>query len=143
MSRGFERAVRSVSIHRSTKHQTQYISNFAIDNRFRNRPVFQQIKKRLCQIVIAIRISFTIRQTICPSPELHIQTIISSLHRIEYSTPIRYYDTIKSPFFSENIVQQILVVTTILILITIVGSHNSPSLSFLYSSFKRWKINFI
>ena len=59
------------------------------------------------------------------------------------STPVRNDNSVKSPFATQNIVKQILIVTSMLILVIVVAAHYSPCPAFLHSSSERRKIYFI
>ena len=75
--------------------------------------------------------------------ELHIETVVNAFPGILDSTPVRNHDTVISPFSFQNIIQKVLIMTTILALILVVGTHNGPGIAFLNCRLEGRKVDFV
>ena len=59
------------------------------------------------------------------------------------TSPIRNNHSIKLPFILQYIIQQVLIMATMLPFVLVIGSHNSPCSSFCYRSLKSRQIDFM
>ena len=59
------------------------------------------------------------------------------------ASPVAYHYAVIFPVALQNLVQCPLVVAVVFVLVEIVCAHDSPSLTFLYSSLEGWEIDFM
>ena len=131
------------SIHCSTESQTQDTFHFIIQFFCSDFSFLYALKIRHSQIIIVVGIAGTVTQPVSPTAEFHVKTIGNGLVGIMHASPIRNYNTVKSPFSFQYIIEQILVMTAMLPFIQIVGTHDSPYLTLLHSSLECRQVNFI
>ena len=134
---------RTFPIHCCTISQTKNAPHFIIQLLCSYFAFLYQCKIRMCQIVVIISIACPIGKSVCPTTELHIQAIMNSFFRVVGTSPVGNNHSVKSPFTFQDIIQQILVMTTVLTFIQVVRSHDGPSLPLPDSSLESRQINFI
>ena len=90
-----------------------------------------------------VSIHSPVGETVGTCSELHIETVVYALPGILDSAPVRNHHSVIAPFPFQDIIQKVLIMTAILALILIVGTHNGPGIAFLNCRLECRKIDFI
>ena len=143
MFRTTDRTERTITVHCRTENKTKYPANLVIQFGSTYLTRFDTLKIRICKIIIVVSIAGTTGKSVRPTAELQIKSVGDCLIGIMSSTPVAHHDTVESPFAFQDIVQQIFIVTAMLVLVQIIRSHDAPGMSFLNSRLKGRKINLV
>ena len=136
MTLAAEEAKGLVALHGGTEEQAQYTAYLLIEFLGGVLTLFDEFLVGIGQIIVVVGIGSTHRQTVGPGTELKIESVLNRLIRIMTATPVGDDYSIEPPIVLQDLVEQDLVVTVMLILIKIIGTHDGPSPTFLYRSLK-------
>ena len=125
-----EETVRAVAVHRGAEEEAQYTADFVVELLFCELSALDELFVGVGQIVVVVGILSACRQTIGPCAELHIETVADGLLRVVGTAPVAHHHTVVLPVAFKYLVEQLLVVAVVLVLIEVVGTHESPDVSF-------------
>ena len=143
MSFRAERAVRTVSIHRSAVGEAQDASYLVVQFFCSDFAFTNQFQVRICQVIIVVSVAGSVGQSVGPASELHIESIGDGFLCVMNASPVRDDNTVETPFAFQYVVQEVLVMATVLILVQVVGTHDGPGISFLDGCFEGGEVDFV
>ncbi len=140
---GTNGTIRLVTVHSCTEDETKNTSCLIIDNGFRHLAILNHLKIGLTQIIIVVTEVTFAGQAISVRTHFNIQSIQCGFFGIVGTSPIGYYNAIKLPILLQNLIQHPVVMTSMLTMYLVVGSHNTPRATLDYSCFESRQIDFV
>ena len=135
--------MRAVAVHRGAEEEAQHTAHFVVELLLCELPALDELFVGVGQIVVVVGILGACRQTIGPCAELHIKTVADGLLRVVGTTPVADDHTVVLPVAFQYLVKQLLVVAVMLVLVEVVGTHESPDVSFSDCSLEGGQIDFV
>ena len=130
-----------VALHGSTEEQAQNAAYLLIEFLGSVLTLLDKFLVGIGQIIVVVGIGSTHRQTVGPGTELKIESVLYRLVSIMTATPVGDDYSIEPPIVLQDLVEQDLVVTVMLVLIKIIGTHDGPSPTFLHCSLEGRQID--
>ena len=81
------------------------------------------------KIIIVVSVGGSHGQAVGPCAELHVESVAYSLIHVVGATPIAHHHSVEFPVSFQDLVQHDGIMAVVLVLIKIVGSHDTPSLT--------------
>ena len=95
------------------------------------------------QVIVVVGIGGAHHQTVGPCSELHVESVLNSLVHVVRAAPVTDHHTIEAPVALQDIVQQYAVMTVVLIVVQVIGTHQRPRTTFLHGSLEGRQIDFV
>ena len=135
--------VRTVRIHGGAIEEAQYAAHLFIQFLGGVFTFLDTFYIWYGKVVIIVGIAGTHGQSVRPCAELYVEPVLHGLVGIVCASPVAYHYAVIFPVALQNLVQSPLVMAVVFVLVEIVCTHDSPSLTFLYSSLEGWEIDFM
>ena len=138
-----EEAKGLLALHRRTIEQAQDAAYLLVEFlrgvlAFLNQSLIGQ-----CHEIIVVGIRGTHRQSVGPRAKLQIESVLDGLFCVVASSPVGNDDAVIFPVAFQNLVQQYIIVAIVLVLIKIVGTHDTPCTSLGDCSLESWQIDLV
>ena len=140
---GTQESLCTVVVHRGTEEQSEYPTHLLVE--FLSGTFSLQYLIFICisKVIQVVGIRHSVSHTVGPRAELHIQTISDSLIGVMCSAPVAKHHTVEPPVVLKNLIKKYGIMTAVLTLIAVIGTHESPHPAFLYGSFECRKVNLV
>ena len=126
MGLGAQRAIRPLAVHIGAHHQPQHPSRFLIKFAGREFSLIDELTVGLCHIIVVIGIGSAHGESVGPGAELQVESVFHRLKGVVRTTPVADHHAVEAPLLFQDAVEQHLVMAVVLILIEVVGPHDSP-----------------
>ena len=136
------RTIRTLAVHVGAEHQAQHTAHLLVKFLSGVLALGQQFPVWRSKVIIIVSIGGAHRKTVCPCSELKVKTVGDSLLGVMCTAPVANHHTVEAPLLLQYLVQQYVVVTVMLVLIEIIGTHYSPCLALLHGSLEGREIDF-
>src|SRR5690554_7987155 len=100
----------AVSVHFRSENETQHVARLGIQLLSAHLARANQAKIRKGYMVVVVSIRLAPAQAIGPCAKFHVQSLENGFMRIVHATPIGDDHAIKTPFFPQDLIQQVVVV---------------------------------
>ena len=123
-----------MTVHRRAIEKAQHPTHLVIQLLGGKHPFTYQFLVVGGQVVVVVGIRGTERQAVGPCAKLHIQAIHHRLTGIMTTTPVGNHHTIILPILFQDLIQQDIIMTVVLILVEVVRPHQAPGTTLADSS---------
>ena len=143
MGLGTEETIRLVTVHRSAIEQAQYTAYFFVEFLCSELPFLDEAFVSLCHVVVVVGIGGPHRQTVCPRAEFEIETVSDGFLCVVAAAPVADDHAIETPVVLQNLVQEDIIMTIVLVFVEVIGTHDGPSTALLHGSLEGGQINLV
>ena len=112
--------------HRRAEEQAQDATHLVVECLHTVLTGKESVAVGVGEVVTVVGVAGARVETVGPRTKLHIKTVVHSLVGIMTTAPVRDDDAIEAPLPFEQVFEQVLVVTVVLVAIKIIGTHQSP-----------------
>ena len=135
-------AVGTLTVHRRAEVQSEHAAHLLVKFLGGIAAFLNGLLVGIGQIVVVVGVCGTHGQTVGPRTKLHVETVADSLIHVVTAAPVRNHHTVEAPLLLQYLVEQRLVVTVVLILIKVIGTHDGPCPTLTDCSLEGWQIDF-
>ena len=136
-------AIGLVAIHRGAIEQAQHATHLFVEFLGGELSFLDELLVGYCHVVTVVGIGTSHLQAIGPCAKLQVKTIGDSLFCVMAATPVTDYHTIEAPVALQNLIQEDIVMAVVLVFIEVIGTHDGPCPTLLYSSTEGWQVDFV
>ena len=138
-----EETVRFVTVHGGAIEQSQHAAHLVVEFLGGVLALHNLLLVSLGQIVAVVGIGLTHGQSVGPSTELEVESVLHSLVGIMTAAPVADHYAVEAPILLQNLVEHGGVVAVVHTLIQVVGTHDGPCPTLLNGSLEGWQIDFV
>ena len=129
-----EESLGAMFVHRGAEVETQHTAYLFIKRLQQvclalTGCLVDELFERFSQIVVVVGVGATHCQTIGPCSKLHVESVEYGLFGVVTTAPVAYYHTIEAPVAFQDTVECYLIMTIVLVVIKVVGTHDAPCLA--------------
>ena len=135
--------VRLLLVHRGAEEEAQDAAHLLVQFLCGVFTIEDCLLVLLGEVIHIVGVRSTHREAVRPGAELHIESVLDSLVQVVRSAPVAYDNTVETPVLLQYLAQRVLVVTIVLILVEIVGTHHAPGFTLLDGSLEARQIYFM
>ena len=136
-----EETVRALLVHRGAEEESEHAAHLLVELLRGVFPFEDGFLIAFGEVVVVVGIRCTHGQSVRPCAELHVEPVPDRLVEVVRSAPVADHYAVEAPVLLQYLAQCVLVVAVVLVLVEVVGSHDAPSLTFLYGSLEAWQVN--
>ena len=120
---------RLLTVHRGTEEETEHATHLVVEFPGRIFTLLDPLLIGISHIIEVVGVGLAHCQTIGPRTELHVETIGDGFVRIMTAAPVGDDHTIILPVTLQDLVKHDVIVAVVLVLIEIIGTHDTPCAS--------------
>ena len=121
-----EEAKGLLTVHRRTIEQSEHAAHLVVEFLRRVLTLLDQLLVGIGHKVEIIGIGLAHRQSVGPRTELQVESVLDGLFGVVTATPVGDDHTIVLPITLQDLVEHNIIVTIVLVLIEVVGAHDTP-----------------
>ena len=136
-----EETKRLLTVHRRTIEQAEHAAHLVVEFLRRVLTLLDQLLVGIGHKVEIIGIGLAHRQSVGPGTELQVESVLDGLFGVVTAAPVGDDYTIVLPITLQDLVEHNVIVTVVLVLIEVVGAHDTPCATLSDGSLEGWQVD--